>query len=96
MCFRPADAGVGPVKCSCGKMVFPAEGVLPSKCPFCKQPLEPGTEPPTMPSAPAAPGVQSAGRPTPPPPTPTPAAPRPATAVSASQANATSTVATTV
>ena len=39
MCFRPADAdgAVGPTKCpACGRMVFPMEGILPSKCPFCK------------------------------------------------------------
>lgn len=42
MCFRPAeaDAGVHPVACGgCGRTVFPVEGILPSKCPFCHEPL---------------------------------------------------------
>ena len=66
MCFRPAeaDAGVHPVKCSCGKMVFPVEGILPSKCPFCHEPLDAGAPAPgpkpAAPGAPATPGASKA------------------------------------
>ena len=39
MCFRPADADTaGPRPCPhCGKTVFPADGILPKKCPFCRE-----------------------------------------------------------
>lgn len=74
MCFRPAeaDAGVHPVACaSCGSTVFPVEGILPSKCPFCQEPLAAAaaaeapkpaapSAPPT-PSAPAVPGARPQG-----------------------------------
>lgn len=69
MCFRPAeaDAGVKPTRCSkCEKVVFPVEGILPSKCPFCKEPLEaaampsPGAPAPAAPGAPVPPGAPKA------------------------------------
>lgn len=69
MCFRPAEAdaasGVHPTKCAnCGKTVFPTEGLLPKKCPFCKEILveaTPGAAPaPAAPGAPAAPKAPGA------------------------------------
>lgn len=71
MCFRPAEAGNGSEKifCSnCGKRVFEAKGVLPNKCPFCKEDLvprygegeDPGFKAPEAPKAPSAPGVPGA------------------------------------
>ena len=63
MCFRPAeaDAGVHPVACGgCGRTVFPVEGILPSKCPFCHEPLGANATaqaPAPRPAAPAAPGA---------------------------------------
>lgn len=75
MCFRPAeaDAGVHPVKCAnCGKRVFPTEGLLPKKCPFCKEELveaadsaAPALGAPGVPT-PGAPGVPAPGAPKPP------------------------------
>ncbi len=79
MCFRPAeaDAGVHPVACGgCGRTVFPVEGILPSKCPFCHEPLDanaaapaPAPRPtapaprPTAPTASGAPAPQAAPAP---------------------------------
>ena len=69
MCFRPADAdgAVGPTKCpACGRMVFPMEGILPSKCPFCKTDFseEAGEDiAPSASGAPAAPGAPGAPKP---------------------------------
>ena len=80
MCFRPAeaDSGVHPVKCAkCGKRVFPTEGLLPKKCPFCKEDLvesdesaapAPGAPKPPAPGAPSAPKAPA--------PAPAPAAPK--------------------
>ena len=68
MCFRPADVG-GQVKAffsNCGKRVLEAKGVLPKKCPFCKEDLVPRYEQaeaqgevpaPAAPSAPTAPNA---------------------------------------
>ena len=64
MCFRPPEISAGPVNCpECGEEVFYSNGVLPSKCPFCRTPLEdvsaaPGA--PGIPGAPGAPGVPGA------------------------------------
>lgn len=65
MCFRPADADVaGPRACPhCGKMVFPADGILPKKCPFCRDELDAGMSAPVapaMPDIPTAPTVPGA------------------------------------
>lgn len=72
MCFRPTEVAQPPVPCpNCGQEVFYSNGVLPNKCPFCKEPLEvaelatpaaPGTPAPTkkpsgIPNIPAAPGA---------------------------------------
>ena len=70
MCFRPttANGGPQPIKCAhCGKIVFPSDGILPSKCPFCREALkgEAATPPSRIPSpsapvaAPKAPGVHT-------------------------------------
>ena len=60
MCFRPAEAdaasGIKPTPCPhCGKTVFPTEGLLPKKCPFCREELAAGEQPDN--SAAAAPGA---------------------------------------
>lgn len=66
MCFRPAEVAAPPVICpNCGEEVFPSSGVLPNKCPFCKESLEDAkpaedVTPPGAPAAPAAPGATSA------------------------------------
>ena len=40
MCFRPADAAAPPVVCpNCGKEVTASRGIIPKKCPFCREPL---------------------------------------------------------
>ena len=68
MCFRPAeaDAGVHPVACGgCGRTVFPVEGILPSKGPFCHEPLGANAQAPApRPAAPAAPGAPAPKAPT--------------------------------
>lgn len=71
MCFRPAEVAAPPVVCpNCGGEVFPASGVLPAKCPFCRNPLEAAEVPaPGAPAAPAAPGAPAAP--------PAPGAPKP-------------------
>ena len=60
MCFRPAEAdvaaGIKPTQCrNCGKTVFPTEGLLPKKCPFCREELLPAIAAPSVPSVPGAP-----------------------------------------
>ena len=61
MCFRPADADTaGPRPCPhCGKTVFPVDGILPKKCPFCREELDAGVPSPAAPGAPA-PGAPAA------------------------------------
>lgn len=63
MCFRPAGADVtGPRQCPhCGKTVFPSDGILPKKCPFCREELgDAGLDTPAAPTAPATPGAPGA------------------------------------
>lgn len=88
MCFRPAeaDAGVHPVACGgCGRTVFPVEGILPSKCPFCHEPLganataQAPAPRPTAPAAPGAPAPQAPKAPGAPAPQAAPAPKAPAT-----------------
>ena len=66
MCFRPPEVSNELVNCpNCGEEIFYSSGVLPSKCPFCKTPLEDAA--PAAPAAPGAPAVPAApGVPTPP------------------------------
>jgi hypothetical protein len=69
MCFRPAEAdvGVSPVKCAnCDNFVFPTQGLLPSKCPFCSEPLGAMIAAPGAPSAPALNSQRPANPPVPP------------------------------
>lgn len=79
MCFRPAEAdvasGIGPTPCPhCGKTVFPTEGLLPKKCPFCREELAAGADS-------YAPAVPAPAAPAPSPETPqAPAAPKAPTA----------------
>ena len=76
MCFRPADADTaGPRPCPhCGKTVFPADGILPKKCPFCREDLAAGAP---SPAAPGAPGAPAPGAPAAPKPPAAPGAPKP-------------------
>ena len=76
MCFRPPDVDGGLTCPNCGKKINSTMGKLPSKCPFCKTPLDsnaessqaggapvppaPGT--PKMPGAPGAPKAPGAPR----------------------------------
>lgn len=66
MCFRPADADVaGPRPCPhCKKMVFPSDGILPKKCPFCREELtgaaSASSQPPAAPKAVSAPATPKA------------------------------------
>lgn len=70
MCFRPATAGPGPVKCpGCGETVFPSNGVVLESCPYCSAKLPqgeaaaaaaPGSEAPAAPGAPSVPAAPSA------------------------------------
>lgn len=62
MCFRPADADTaGPRPCPhCGKMVFPSDGIVPKKCPFCREELAAKAPSPAAPSAPNAPSAPAA------------------------------------
>ncbi|WP_251211799.1 hypothetical protein [Adlercreutzia murintestinalis] len=65
MCFRPADASAGPMKCpECGKPIQMLGGMKIEKCPFCKADFSEyinGTKPvPGAPGAPAAPGAPGA------------------------------------
>ena len=79
MCFRPADADTaGPCPCPhCGKTVFPAYGILPKKCPFCREELAAGVPSPAAPGAPSAPAPGAPAAPKPP---AAPGAPKPPTA----------------
>lgn len=68
MCFRPAEAdaaaGVKPTPCPhCGKTVFPTEGLLPKKCPFCREELMAAPAAPAAPGAPSAPAAPGAPKP---------------------------------
>lgn len=67
MCFRPAEVSMPPVNCpNCGEEVFYSNGVLPNKCPFCRESLEGlggssgAPVVPGAPGAPAAPGIPGA------------------------------------
>lgn len=61
MCFRPAEVSTPPVNCpNCGEEVFYSNGVLPNKCPFCREPLEGVGDSFGAPGAPAAPGAPGA------------------------------------
>ena len=79
MCFRPAalDVNTEPYDCECGETLFPLDGILPVKCPYCGRPIEqqppvpnlaaPGAPkmppPPGAPMAPTPPGVPQAPNP---------------------------------
>ena len=83
MCFRPTEVEMPPVNCpNCGEEVFYSSGVLPSKCPFCRTPLEgvgvaeaSGAPAPGAPNAPSAPGAPMAPNAPIAPGAPTPSAP---------------------
>lgn len=65
MCFRPAGADDGGLKCpECGKQLQVMGGVQLKKCPFCKCDFTPylnGEKPyPGADAAPAAPGAPAA------------------------------------
>lgn len=51
MCFRPPELdAIKPIDCeSCGETIFPVDGILPLKCPFCRTELAASTISPPNP-----------------------------------------------